>query len=554
MNKQIVKNILITVSLIVLTIFVWLFLVYFFLTSELKKEIYIVMEQINQPLSEYFSTDKKQILVTKLENNQYISAINLIDKQNNIFEKKINSLLLSLIKVSYHIKRDNKIIGYIEIFPSYKLLEKILSGKTNIAIIILILLFLSGVITLIVFIYTQFFIYYPQKQIKNITNDIIDNKYINFNEFDTGIWKSVILELKRLNNKVFNIDSTMELLAYTGSIVKSDLELVNLIHVIFNVIQNKLNNSMCAILVYDDNEQLKILTKNTFISNWVSSVAKNSKNYIWKSYAGNQEIVINTKKHINKEILGELYAENIASFISVPIVDNDKKCIGVFVVTNKIENSFNSDIVDIIKVSANCIALLINRLNDYKQITQINEKIKIEQKSLINELNETNNLLINKEKELKSIIDISKYICENGNITDIINYISKKVKEFLKIEKFGILVYDNNDDTLSSLKGSFDINKDLQIKGKKDTIYGKIIDTGKYVILNNDVVSNKYSDIFLCNEIKLNSAIFVPIKKKDKVVAVMLAVNKPDEKFSYLDVKFLEYIAIIIYCITDKIK
>ncbi len=158
MNKQIVKNILITVSLIVLTIFVWLFLVYFFLTSELKKEIYIVMEQINQPLSEYFSTDKKQILVTKLENNQYISAINLIDKQNNIFEKKINSLLLSLIKVSYHIKRDNKIIGYIEIFPSYKLLEKILSGKTNIAIIILILLFLSGVITLIV-LYILSFLY-----------------------------------------------------------------------------------------------------------------------------------------------------------------------------------------------------------------------------------------------------------------------------------------------------------------------------------------------------------------------------------------------------------
>lgn len=130
----------------------------FFLTSELKKEIYIVMEQINQPLSEYFSTDKKQILVTKLENNQYISAINLIDKQNNIFEKKINSLLLSLIKVSYHIKKDNKIIGYIEIFPSYKLLEKILSGKTNIAIIILILLFLSGVITLIV-LYILSFLY-----------------------------------------------------------------------------------------------------------------------------------------------------------------------------------------------------------------------------------------------------------------------------------------------------------------------------------------------------------------------------------------------------------
>jgi transcriptional regulator with GAF, ATPase, and Fis domain len=512
------------------------------------------MEQINQPLSEYFSTDKKQKLITELENNQYISVINLIDKQNNIFEKKINSLILSLIKVSYNIKKDNKIIGYIEIFPSYELLEKIFSCKSNMAIIISILLFLTGVIALIVFVYTQIFIYYPQKQIKNIINDIIDNKYINFNEFATGIWKNVILELKRLNNKVFNIDSTMELLSYTGSIVKSDLELVNLIHVIFDVIQNKLNNSMCAILIYDDNEQLKILTKNTFIPNWVSSVAKNSKNYIWKSYAGNQEIVINTKKHINKEILGELYAENIASFISVPIVDNDQKCMGVFVVTNKIENFFNSDIVDIIKVSSNCIALLINRLNDYKQITQINNKIKIEQKSLINELNETNNLLINKKKELKSIIEIYKYICENRNITDIINYISKKVKEFLKVEKFGIIVYYNSDDTLSSLKGSFDISKDLQIKGKKDTIYEKVIETGKYVILNNDIVSNKYSDVFLCNEIKLKSVLFVPIKKKDKVVAVMSTVNKQDGKFSYLDVKFLEYIAIIIYSITDKIK
>jgi len=559
MNKQIVKYISIVVSFIFLAIFIWLLFIYVFVASELKKTIYPVIENSKQLLSEVitkdFATDKIQRLIVELEKKQYISSVNVINEKNSIFKKKVNSLILSLIKISYKIKKDKKTVGYIEIFPSYELLEKIFYNGPNIVIVIASIVLLLCVIAFLVFIYTQRFVFYPYKQIKTVINNIISNESISvIDTTEYGIWNNIFLNLKKLNNKVFNIDTTMELLSFTSSIVKSKLELVNLIQMIFNIIQKKFRSSMCALLLYDESGQLRIIAKNTFVSNDNSSfVTNNPKNYIWKSYAGNQEIIVNSKKNISKEILGELYVEGISSFMSIPLVDNDKKCIGVFAVANKVENSFDSDVIEIVRSSSKYIVLLVNRMNDYKKIKKINKDLETEKNSLIKEMTEMNNILINKEKIIKSIIEMSKYISEGRNIADIINYMSDKLKEILKIEKFGILTYDNDKNLLNSIKGSFDTSKDLQIKCKKDTIYSKIIDSGKYVILNDDVDLSKYSDIFLCDDIKFKSAIFVPIKKKDKVFAIMVAINKVDGKFVYSDVKNLDYIATINYAIINKI-
>ena len=100
---------------------------------------------------------------------------------------------------------------------------------------------------------------------------------------DYGIWKNIFFDLKKLHNKVFDINTTMNLLFSATSIISSDLELVNSIHVVFNVVQKRIKDSMCALFIPDESGQLKVFAKNGLLNNNVTFISQNNNNYIYRN-------------------------------------------------------------------------------------------------------------------------------------------------------------------------------------------------------------------------------------------------------------------------------
>lgn len=561
MNKIIIKHISIIISVAILIVFVWLLFVYVFFDSELKKSIYPKIEDSKQILSEIvtknFAIDKTKKFISEFEKNEYIRYLTIKNNQEDKDKEpiKIKSSILSILKLSYPIKNENVIVGWVEVWPSYELFSKIFSNAVNITIFLLSIIFLLVIFIFISYLYIKKYVFVPFKQIKIMINNIVSNREVNVDESNEyGIWKSIFYDLKRLHNKVFDINTTMNLLFSATSIVSSDLELVNSIHVVFNVVQKRIKDSMCALFIPDESGQLKVFAKNGLLKNEMNFLVQDNNNYIWNTYKEVKEIIVNDKTKITKENLGGLYDDKVCSLMSIPLIDEGKKCIGAFVVISKIENSFNTDNIDIINSVSKYLVALINRIKDYQEIKETNRKLEIEIETASKEIIKTNDILVKKTKNIRDISDIAFYVSTKIDISDSIEYISSKVKEILDVERFGVFTYNKEQNVLCSVKGSFDSNEVLQIVNKKGTIYNDIINNGNNFILNDDLNLNNYSRNLLSDMFNLKTAAFLPVKQDNKVIAIIVAINKKDSIFNFSDIRILEHISIIIYGIIEKMS
>ncbi len=559
MNKTIVKHISIIISAILLIILIWFLFVYVFFDNELKKSIYPMFDDSKQMLSEIvnknFAVDKTKKFISEFEKKDYIRYLTIKNKKDYFNPSKINSALLSVLKLSYPIKSENSVVGWVEVWPSYELFAKIFSSGINITILLMSIIFLLVAFIFVAYLYIRKYVFDPFKQIKTMINNIVMDKEVNIDESNEyGIWKNIFFDLKKLHNKVFDINTTMNLLFSATSIVSSDLELVNSVHVVFNVVQKRIKDSMCALFIPDESGQLKVFAKNGLLNSDINFMPKDDNNYVWNTYSEIKEIIVNDVNKITKENIGGLCDDKVGSFMSIPLTDEDKKCIGVFSVISKIENSFNADNIDIINSVSKYLVALINRIKDYQTIKETNRKLEMEIETASKELIETNSILVKKIKDTKNISDIGSYVTTKIDLTDSMEYITSKVKEILDIEKFGVFTYNEKEDTLYSVKGSFGLSNILKIANKKGTIYNDIINNRNCFIFNKDSDLKNYSRNLINDSVKLKSAVFLPVKNEDKVIAIVVAVNKKDSSFNCSDVKVLEHISVIIYGIIERMN
>jgi len=559
MNKTIIKHISIIISVAVLIMFIWGLFVYVFFDSELKKSIYPKIEDSKQILSEIvtknFALDKTKKFISEFEKNEYVRYLTIRTKQEEKNAIKIKSSILSILKLSYPIKNENVVVGWVEVWPSYELFSKILSSGINITILLISIILLLIIFIFVSYLYVKKYVFEPFRQIKTMINNIVLDKEVNIDETNEyGIWKDVFYDLKKLHNKVFNINTTMNLLFSATNIVGSDLELVNSIHVVFDVVQKRIKNSLCALFIPDESGQLKVFAKNGLLNNEISFVAQDSNNYIWNTYKEVKEIIVNDKTKITKEKLGGLYDDKVCSLMSIPLIDEDRKCIGSFVVVSKTENSFNKDNIDIINSVSKYLVALIKKIKDYQKIKETNRNLEIEIETASKEIIKTNDLLVKRIKNSRAISDIAFYVSTKINLSDCVEYISSKVKEILDVEKFGVFTYDKEKNILCSVKGSFDSKDILKIINKKGTIYNDIISGCNNFILNKDSDLNNYSRNLLSDKFNLKSAAFLPVKQNNNVFAVIVAINKKDSVFNCSDIKILEHISVVIYGIIERMS
>ncbi len=559
MNKTIIKHISIIISAILLIVLVWFLFVYVFFDNELKKSIYPMIDDSKQVLSEIvnknFAVEKTRKFISDFEKKEYIRYLTIKNRKEKSNPTKINSAILSVLKLSYPIKNENSVVGWVEVWPSYELFAKIFSSGANITIFLISIIFLLIGFIFIAYIYIKKYVFDPFKQIKIMINNIVMDKEVTIDESNEyGIWKNIFLDLKKLHNKVFDVNTTMNLLFSATSIVSSDLELVNSVHVVFNVVQKRIKNSMCALFIPDESGQLKVFAKNGLLNSDITFMPKDENNYIWNTYEQIKEIVVNDENKITKENLGGLCDEKVGSMMAIPLIDEDKNCIGVFVVVSKIANSFNSDNIDIINSVSKYLVALINRIKDYQKIKETNRKLEIEIETASKELIETNSILVKKIKDIRNVSDIAFHATTRIDIADSMEYIIAKAKEILDIENFGIFTYNKENDTFCSVKGSFGSENILKIANKKGTIYNDIINSGKYVVINKDSDVSNYSRNFISDSVKLKTAIFLPIKQENNVIAIMVAINRKNSDFNCTDVKKMEHISVIIYGIIERMN
>jgi PAS domain S-box-containing protein len=160
---------------------------------------------------------------------------------------------------------------------------------------------------------------------------------------------------------------------------------------------------------------------------------------------------------------------------------------------------------------------------------------------------------ITEEKRLaannKTIMRMSAVLPEYPELEDLMNYISHEVKGLLKTEGALVLLYDEITDELFFTGAAYD-NQDTEERAKTfrfpaDSILaGEIIKTGEYALINDvDKLKKGYPERDEKLGYKTTSILEVPIKNDDRIIGVLCAINKKQNKFDYNDMELMTMIA-----------
>ena len=168
MKKIIVKHILFVFLFTTILLFLWFLFIFQFFDNELKKTVYPIIQDSKQVLAELvtkdFAKDKVNSFLRDLKESKEILNLTLSNKDKRIYslnDSQGKETLLSFFKFSYPIKKDDKIVGWIDVWPSYELfITTIVKDKTQIVLLISIIIILFIVI-LVSYLYITRYIIYP---------------------------------------------------------------------------------------------------------------------------------------------------------------------------------------------------------------------------------------------------------------------------------------------------------------------------------------------------------------------------------------------------------
>ena len=160
---------------------------------------------------------------------------------------------------------------------------------------------------------------------------------------------------------------------------------------------------------------------------------------------------------------------------------------------------------------------------------------------------------ITEEKRLaantKAIMRISSALPEHPELGDLMDFISTEVKDLLKTEGAVVLLYDEIKEELFFLGAAYDdrstVERAREIRFSLDEVLaGKIIKTGRPAMTNNAQTSlTDYPERDRKMGYETRSILCVPIKSDGRIIGVLVAINKKQNRFDDNDMALMTMIA-----------
>ena len=566
MKKTIFKHIALISLIIFFILLIWGVFVFNFFSYRIKKDIYPLILDSKQILTEIvtkdFAKEKINKFLSNLQQNQKIFDFDVSNKEKNHYfldASKPKSFINTLLNFSYPIKQNGKTLGYIHVWPSPDLLFSAIAKNINITILLLSIIFALILFIIISYIYILKYFFRPVSKISEMIDVISKQKSYDFDiPSNRSLWSEIFLGLKNLNTKVVDIKTTMKLLVSVSNLLTSDMELSDAVHSVFDMLQQKVNNNaVCILFMINDNMQLSIFAKDSFSNSKIQFISEKTNSIIWNCHSDQKEYICEDIKLLSSNDKKIFENENIKKLINIPLTINNPKgyCVGVFCVGIKDEKYFDNETLNTIREIANSFSILIFHRENYLKIKEQNRKLEMETENVTKELLNKNTMLIQKIRAVNIFCDILSYSLSNFSLEKNIQHIVEKIKQLLIVETAGVFIYNNTSDEFYTVGGSFGINNVIKTKNKVNTVLNKVYNKKQSVIVKSKEQLKEYPNSNdLEQYLNIKSVVASPILRDDKIIAILAIVNKTGIEFSEYDVKTLEQLSILVSCIIEKIN
>ncbi len=567
MRKFILKYLSIFFILLGATALVWNMLVYFWFQNTIKKSFDPIITKTRKTISESWTEpskdtkDKLKLFFTELEQSKDIVMFSFLndDKSVNYTEglRKRDHILWTL-NVIYPVKIEEKIVGWIKIWPSPELVLNTFFSEKN--ILILVLSFLLSIALVFCFATAYFVVkmILPLSEFRKTIREISNGTSSEIKlKYKGGIWKELGESLQKLNSRVLDINTTVQMLFSVSKALTSQVDMNQIFNAILGIIQKKIPDIMCAVILLGEDGTLRVAAKRGYSHNFVKNIKIDDGNPVADSFLTGKMIIVKNLKSMEKSQVKIFTDEGAVTQINIPLIDESGTCLGVLNVSGSSSSIFEADISDTISTVGKYLSVALRNTKMYDKIQEHNRRLETEVNITSNELLQTNARLIRKVRDIKALYDISAFVSTKFNLNEMSSFIIQKVLELTSMETSAIMLEDEASGKFYFLNGSFSIDfekiKDIRMGEEESNIIKDLKEKKKPEILNNSAEIKQKVPEFL-KIIPMSSAAFIPIESNGKVAGFIISINKFGSEISDNDVNILEHIAILFSGVIEKIR
>lgn len=570
MRKFIIKYLIASIFMFIVSMLIWGVIVYFWFQHTIENSLEPVISKVQTELSETetdiskYQKDQLKLFFTDLEQSKEIVTFSFLshDKSLNYTEgiRKRDNILWKL-NVAYPVEIGKAITGWIKVWPSPELVLNAFLSEKNIFILLLSFVLLVSLFfcASAIYIIKKFMLplFEFRKAIKNMANGKDGELHFKYNK---GIWKEIGESLKKLNIRVIDINSMVQMLLTVSKTLTSQVEMNKVFNIIMSIIQKKFPDAKCAIILPGEDGNLKVIAKRGYSKDFPKNIKiadGGDGNPIAETYIMGKMTIIKNMQASEKAYFNDFISEGITMQINIPLTDDAGMSLGVLNVGAMSEEIFDADIIEAISTLGKYLSIALRNAKMYDRVQEHNTRLKTEVDITSNELLQTNARLIRKVRDIKTLSDISVFASAKFDIIEISSFIMQKIKDLTGMESIAILLKKQNTEDFFFLPGSFGIESDSitqYIFNETRSEIIKDIKNKRTSIVLNDPDKIKKDIPEFASITPIHSAVFVPVENEGNICAFIIAINKFGAPIADNDVNIIEHISVLLSGMISKVK
>jgi GAF domain-containing protein len=560
--KQFITKFLLFTFVVPLTLFAgWLFFADRHIDSALRAALNHIVLKVTESFAdaapEEMSKGNIKLILSGLEQNPEIVTFSFLskDKSVNFSEgiRKRDRVLWSLHLI-YHIKDHlSNTVAWLKIWPSPELFFHVVNWE---------LLFISLVSTfiisvLIILYFLSYSVFRPLDALEKLIVSMESGNQTDAMFFSKygGVWQNMHKGLKKLNSKVLDINTTVQLLFSVSKALTSQVDMSQIFNVIMLIIQKKFSGAMCAVILPAEDGALRVIAKLGFSNALTKSIKIESGNPVIDAYTLVKTVKIDTLSTVDEEKFKDFISEGVKSQMNVPLIDESNAALGVLSVSSKEENVFDISLSETILVVAKYLSIALRNAKLYDKVQEHSRQLETEVATTSNQLLQANAYLISKVRDIKALSDISSFAADKFDVYSIAGYVHKKIMELTSAEAVCTLLTEDGYN-YSVVDTGVGVPEDiLKTKLNKDNtkFINRLIEDKKIIALNsNDEIKEEAPEALAYG--RISSAVYVPLISKGELTGIIAILNKFAMTISENDIKLIDHIGVIFLGILEKIR
>ncbi len=357
-------------------------------------------------------------------------------------------------------------------------------------------------------------------------------------------WGLLATRLNRFLGHVMDLQEQSNVLNETARLLGLPWELKGALEGILTGLLHRYNLSACLVFAPGATPDLRVL-----YSSGVSETLAESLTVRLGQGAGGVAYASATQRLIqelngqqeNDALLQELVKrQQIRSALFIPMGEEGRTW-GVAAFVSRSPNNFTDVGVQSLELFTQQLAVAVRNAQHMSELKDFNKGLEYEVAASSTELTKTNQRLIQKVRELKTIYDLALTTAASTNVEEIVSVIVRAVKELIDVSGAAFFLYNKASGLFEPLPPAFDRSggeaAKLSCKLDESKFLERIIREAQPQTMNFVEPAEQLPGSW--NDLAIRSILALPLKQDAQVAGLFVAINKTNGLFSDDDVRLL---------------